>query len=747
MKEYWAHTDGTHKQELKEHLENVSKLASQYATKFDAKHMGSVLGLLHDIGKYSNAFQQRLIKQTHIVDHSTAGAQVASQKYKCGLPISYCIAGHHGGLSDWIDENDNSGLYFRLEKSIPPYDAYDSEINFPVNLDLPLNMKAILKHRNSFFGYTVFIRMLFSCLIDADWEDTRKFYQGSTENTYPSLNTLQKKLKKYLDTLSTLQKNKINETRNQILQSAISAGTKRRGLFTFTVPTGGGKTLSSLAFALRHALHHNLDRIIYVIPFISITEQTAKIFQDILGNDSILEHHSSFQSINDEFYSGKDNLKLMKQRWDAPIIVTTAVQFFESLFSNRPSQCRKLHNIINSVVILDEAQTLPTHLLRPTVNMLEILTEYFGVTILLCTATQPALLESQNFKNGLKNVIEIIKNPMELASKMKRTKIISIGKIDYQQLVERLVHGVNHFAEIPNNTDGKSLNTHNQVLCIVNTRKHAYDLFCAVKTKLPNDVESIYHLSALMCSKHRKKILDEIRQDLKNSKDCIVISTSLVEAGVDLDFKTVYREINGLESIAQAAGRCNREGKYDVGFVYVFEIDKLHPHIQRLVSSSRDLLLNSSDPLSPDSLTKYFKKAYSSQEIGIDDLDKKQILDKTDHKRNSAALCFKTIAREYHIIDPMISIIIPYDNSAKLLLDKLLHAEKLGNIPIQLQSYTVQVHYSIHNKLMIHGAISAVASEQFGEQFWRLDNEELYDNKVGLMSTDPTWRDVEANLS
>ena len=747
MKKYWAHTDDTHKQELKEHLENVSKLASQHATKFDAKHMGHILGLLHDIGKYSNAFQQRLVKQTHIVDHSTAGAQTASQKYKCGLPISYCIAGHHGGLSDWVDENDSTGLCFRLEKSIPPYDAYESEIDFPANLDLPPNMATILKHRNSFFGYTVFIRMLFSCLIDADWEDTRKFYQGPIENTYTNLTTLQRKLDKYLNTLSTPQKNEINKIRNKILQSAISAGTKRRGLFTFTVPTGGGKTLSSLAFALRHALHHNLDRVIYVIPFISITEQTAKIFRDVLGNDSVLEHHSSFQPINNEFDSGKDKLKLMRQRWDAPIIVTTAVQFFESLFSNKPAQCRKLHNIINSVVILDEAQTLPTHLLRPTVNMLEILTEYFGVTILLCTATQPALLESQNFKNGLKNVIEIIKDPIELASEMKRTKIISIGKIDYQQLVERLVHGINHYAEIPNITNDQSLNTHNQVLCIVNTRKHAYDLFCAVKTKIPNDIESVYHLSALMCPKHRQKVLDEIRQNLKNSKDCIVISTSLVEAGVDLDFKTVYREINGLESIAQAAGRCNREGKYDVGFVYVFEIDKLHPSIQRLVSSSRDLLLNSSDPLSPDSLTKYFKKAYSSQEIGIDDLDRKQILDKTDHKHNSTALCFKTIAREYRIIDPMISIIIPYDDNAKLLLEKLRHIEKLGNIPIQLQSYTVQVHHSIHKTLMIHGAISAVASERFGEQFWRLDNEELYDNKVGLMSTDPAWRDVEANLS
>ena len=410
-------------------------------------------------------------------------------------------------------------------------------------------------------------------IIDADWDDTRlhsdKYNTESNANDHINfdLHTIRDKFQcehnTSIDTDASRCSN--NHMKVLIIHKLFNRSRKeRQGIFTLTVPTGGGKTLASLAFALEHALTHDMERIIYVVPFTSITEQISDVFRDVVKDDSVLEHHSAFDSSKMSDV-GLNKLKLAWEKWNYPIVVTTAVQFFESLFSNKPKKCRKLHNIVNSVVILDEAQSIPLEMLRPCMAMLNTLSKCFNVTIVLCTATQPALGKSDEFKDGFDDVCEIIPDPSKMALDMKRTRIVDLGDVDDDVLVGRLVGNKEFFDHNDDEIDN-ILKKHKQVLCIVNTRKRAKFLYERINT--PNNA---YHLSALMCPKHRSKKLKDIKNMLRADKSCIVISTSLIEAGVDIDFDVVYREINGLESIAQAAGRCNREGLRKISDVYIFK--------------------------------------------------------------------------------------------------------------------------------------------------------------------------------
>ena len=514
---------------------------------------GHAVGLLHDLGKYTQAFQNRLTGGRNRVDHSTAGAQVAIERYgpSIGKMLAFCIAGHHAGLANGVNGGRTSALEDRLRATapiIPPLDPiWENEIALPARLSPP----TIKPRDKDTLGFCAafFVRMMFSALVDADYLDTGAWYAEqdgapSPRGEHPEIEELSSRLNASLDVLADRSiASEVNGLRREVLTHARARAAELPGLFTLTVPTGGGKTLTSLAFALEHAVRHGLERIIYVIPYMSIIEQTAAVFRDALRSgdadaaDFVVEHHSTFDEDRIGKREAKEKLRLAMENWDAPIIVTTAVQFFESLFANRPSRCRKLHNIANSVIILDEAQTLPLKFLRPCVTVLDELARNWRTSVVLCTARQPALAASDGFAGGFENVRELAPEPRRLHEALKRTRIVHQGTMDDVRLAGRL-------RDAP------------QVLCIVNTRRHARELYESL-----GDVEGAFHLTTLMCAHHRRERLEAVRRRLKAGEPVRLIATSLVEAGVDLDFPTVWRAEAGLESIIQAAGRCNREGR------------------------------------------------------------------------------------------------------------------------------------------------------------------------------------------
>ena len=553
-------SSGYRSQKLMDHLLGVSDLAKEFANEFGNGDWASLAGFWHDLGKYQTDFQNyiRTVSGYEIiedsdspkrVDHSTAGAIYADQQLpkNLSLVLAYIIAGHHSGLPDYESaEHPRASLKERLfhkeflEKTLasePP-----SEV-----------LKCIVPQTrpNPSGDFSLWVRMLFSCVVDADCLDSERFSEIEKHDQRKSLSSitisdLKTIFTKYMNDFSSfIKESDVNNIRQSVLKQAIEKAKLPSGIFTFTVPTGGGKTLSSMAFALNHAELHKKKRIIYVIPYTSIIEQTADVYRRIFG-ETVVEHHSNLDPEKESQVS-----KLATENWDAPIIVTTAVQFFESLFSARTSQARKLHNIVNSVVILDEAQLLPLKYLKPIIHYLQNLSDNYGVTLVLCTATQPALNEFETPEmtfHGLKSTTEIIDSVDSLFQSLKR---ISVSIPDNLQ------------QEVSWNDLAERLDEHMQVLCVVNSRGDCRKLF----KLMPKDT---LHLSALMCGEHRSQVISKIKEKLAKGEEIRVISTQLVEAGVDIDFPVVYRAMAGLDSLAQAAGRCNREGKLDKGEFYVF---------------------------------------------------------------------------------------------------------------------------------------------------------------------------------
>ncbi|HII79853.1 MAG TPA: CRISPR-associated endonuclease Cas3'', partial [Methanosarcina sp.] len=462
---YYAHStdkqDKSDWQPLKDHLENVADIASGFSREFSAEQFGYASGLLHDIGKYSPEFQKRLDGTNIRVDHSTAGAKEVRIIYGPfqSRILEYIITGHHGGLLNYGSKE--CGLEERLLRPfLPDYSAYKSEILVP---DLNKVRPSLTPVNNKMgFAISFYTRMLFSCLVDADFLDTERFLspdKSSLRGQYEPFNELFTKFDIYMKTkLSTAEVKSINRYRREIYEQCIEKAELPPQMFSLTVPTGGGKTLSSMAFALNHLKKHNLNRILYVIPYTSIIEQNADVFREIFGTQNVLEHHSNYDPKNEKSENTdttQEKLKLSSENWDIPIVVTTNVQFFESLFSNRVSRCRKLHNLAKSVIILDEAQMLPTGFLKPCLAALSELVVNYGSTVVICTATQPNL-------NGLLdesvNPIEIIRSPHELYEVFRRVHVADLGDISDSDLSARL-------------------NKHKQVLCIVNMRKHAQNLY------------------------------------------------------------------------------------------------------------------------------------------------------------------------------------------------------------------------------------------------------------------------------
>lgn len=750
---YFAHSghqpDKSDWQTLQDHLQVVADIAKHNARYFGAEELAYLAGLLHDLGKYTPEFQARLEGSPNKVDHATAGAKIAAEILPdklFGWPfykfLAYAIAGHHAGLANGVNEGEGrSTLETRLKqafgKDVCQLDdkAWRSELKLPEASQVVPNIQQHPDEMARGFQYAFLIRMIFSCLVDADFVDTDKFYKQLEHKpwlrgNYPNLIELKQVFDAYLaDKTANSKATKVNQLRQEILSTARERAQLSPGLFTLTVPTGGGKTFSSMAFALDHALANEMRRVIYVIPFTSIIEQNAKVFRDAfgdLGESSVLEHHSNFDDRHIKNEETQDKLKLAMENWDMPIIVTTAVQFFESLFADRPSRCRKLHNISGSVIILDEAQTLPLKFLKPVMAVIDELARNYGCSVVLCTATQPALC-APDFDKGFENVREIAPNPKRLFEELSLVSVSHLGEVTDNELLERI-------------------QANDQILTIVNNRRHAQSLFKSLKEK---KVEGVFHLTTLMCAAHRIQVLNIIRDRLKNNQACRVISTSLIEAGVDVDFPCVMRAEAGLDSIAQAAGRCNRERikTKEESHVWVFKSPdwNMPPELDGLAAGMRSVFRRGYDNLlGQEAIREYFSEVYWRKG---DELDQKRLMKMHQDHAPKMIFPFQTIAKEFRMIESFIKpIFVPFDEEAEALLAQLKTTDEVGKVLRKLQPYIVQIPQKGFEVLQLAGAIQTVAPHRFEDQFWQLINQDIYDSEFGISWNDPTFIKAESSV-
>lgn len=660
--------------DLVEHLQCVANLASEFAAKFGASDLAYWAGLWHDIGKVHPGFQQYLHdceahpgKQRRGPDHKRAGALVAAKKHEL---LSFLIAGHHGGLPGRAD------LKSWLKEKIQPAQEAIQRIRSHLPKVEPQTVLPSPTHLTSELTTEFFVRMLFSTLVDADFLDTERHFNTEKADKRGNTTTLAELWNRFTSNQQRLtgkKTDRVNRVRHEVYDACVSAAALPQGFFRLTVPTGGGKTRSGMAFALNHALTRELDRVIVAIPYTSIIEQTADEYRKIFGNEAIVEHHSAVsvrEEVSDPVSLNDVWSRLAAENWDAPIIVTTTVQLFESLFERKTTACRKLHNIARSVLILDEVQTLPTHVLEPILDVLRQLVAHYGVTVVLCTATQPALDDSPYLK-GLPNIQEIIPNPERLFAELKRVTY------EWAKTGERW----------PWERVAEEMRTNSQALAIINTKSDAIALLEALQ-----DPEAL-HLSTLLCGTHRRSVLSEVRRRLADGLSCRVVSTQVVEAGVDFDFPLVLRALGPLDRIVQAAGRCNREGKLTVGRVVVFEPSegKLPPgEYKTAATTSRNLLLRPDfDFDNPEAYQMYFRSLYQVVETDSKNI---QALRKTFE--------YPEVAARFQMInDDTTSVVVRYrgQDGTEYEVDRLLSyiQPQEGKLPRwllrQLQPYLVNV--------------------------------------------------------
>lgn len=740
-------------QTLKEHLGKVAELTRYFASSFGALITGKLLGLLHDIGKNTKEAQHRL-EGGRRVDHATAGARYLLEEWTKGdsssregralaYLLGYALVGHHGGMPDYgASAAEEGSLLQRLSDQrcselpdwrkgplpeLPPFSSIAREL-------LPLMSN--VQGKFDAFSCSMLIRMLYSCLVDADFLDTERFCAPDRHRmrvTWPSVEVLEERLEHSLRERGFLSQKvilpeelhcsaedekkqkgvRINLARQYILQCCREAAQNKPGVFELTVPTGGGKTLSSLAFALSHARKHGMKRVIFVVPYTSIIEQNAQEYRKVLGEDAVLEHHSNYVHTKDgevdEDSTEALQFRLSAENWDATVIVTTAVQFFESLFAHGPAQCRKLHNIVGSVVILDEVQQIPVPFVKPCVSALKVLAWQYHVSIVLCTATQPALYASPLLPEGftkdeVRSLIPLESSPF-LFSIFQRTRLSVIGECSDEELVQRL-------------------NGEKQVLCIVNSRRYARELFMLLKEDDAN-----FHLSARMTPAHRSRVLAKIRSCLEAGQNCRVVSTSLVECGVDISFPVVFRERNGLDVLAQAAGRCNRHGEQDTGQVFVFDSDK--PLARRAAELARrrtafdSVADRQGDLFSPSCIDAYFRALY-----GASSLDEKNILQtmKRENGQTFGAFQFASIDRAFRFIEEQTTLVVIDNEDAENILRELRQSVVASpDLLRRLQRYSVQVYGGELKELQKTGRI-----ELWHDCIPILSGGVGYDEKLGL---------------
>lgn len=729
---------------LADHLTAVRDAAAARGDVFGVAALAGMAGLLHDLGKASPEFQAYIRGNANRGgDHSSAGAVLVQKLWPRLAPfIAPVIAGHHAGLADGRELADRLRRWSQS--------AGDAEIGRDILPALP-DMAALSPTRRfrpspaKGFETQFLIRMLFSCLVDADSAETERFMVTARGAPLPPrvdappLADLRNRLDAFLAELSgDAPDTVVNRLRAEILVHARSKAALEPGLFTLTVPTGGGKTLASLAFALDHAVRHGLRRIIYVIPYTSIIDQTADQFRRALGApEAVLEHHASFDwdrgFLSDD--SGGDSLTALRraaENWDAPIIVTTAVQFFESLFANRRSRCRKLQAIPDSVVVLDEVQTLPVKLIGPCLAALQELAVNYRVSPVLCTATQPALRVQDGMKNGLDidDARELAPDPARLYGALKRVGVERLdGPVADETIVARM-------QEIEGG----------QMLVIVNTRAHARALYEAIR-----GLDGACHLTTLMCPRHRRAVLAEIRSRLKSGLPVRLVATSLIEAGVDVDFPEVWRAATGLDAIAQAAGRGNREGKHSLGRVVVFEPATVKPggDIALRWGAAQSVFRAGHDPLGLEAVSAYFQELYwrkgeealdgAMLTLNGDEANKQRgILTAIAASESSKAFPFAAVANGFRMIDEAMEPVVvpwrsgPQDDHAERLLARIAAAERPARDDLRrLQSYLVPIPDGWRREWLAAGVLVPVHGA-LRDVMLRFETLAFYDPQAGL---------------
>jgi CRISPR-associated endonuclease/helicase Cas3 len=716
-----------------EHLREVAAMAGRFAGAFALPVHGRLAGIWHDLGKYSAEFQDRiragsdasLETLTGRVDHSTFGARHAHRTLgRPGWLLAYCIAGHHAGLADAIASGHGaSALEKRLSKAdVPPVPAPPDSVESPPQSILRSAVAEVERLVAEFrslsfdedearraFQVAFVTRMVFSALVDADSLCTEQFCSPdrATERSSADmpLQDLATRLRAHVDPICRTDTD-VNRARAEVLDACRAKAQKPPGVFSLTVPTGGGKTLSSLSFALEHSAVHGLRRVIYAIPFTSIIEQNAAVIRNALerqGERVVLEHHSNLAPDRETRWSSR-----AAENWDAAVVVTTNVQLFDSLFASSRSRCRRLHRLAQSVIVLDEAQSLPVHVLAPCLAALRELARNYGCTVVLCTATQPAIERRSDFAIGLEGVHEIIDDVPALFAALRRTRVELVGTRSDEDLVDRLVE-------------------ERQALCIVNTRAHAAELFGALRERR---ADGLFHLSALMCASHRSQVLARVLAARESGGPCVLISSQVIEAGVDVDFPVVLRAMAGIDSIAQAAGRCNREGKLDSGTVEVFETDRRASHaVAGAASDAREILPDHvRDPLSPAAVEAYFALHYWQRS---QDWDKRDVLRcfrmSVKHPFHAD---FRDAASRFRMIeDVQVPVLVPH-GEGRGLIDELCRTERPDrDLLRRLQRYIVGVYERDRDAMLERQVIFD------HEGIFVLANSDAYDAEVGLLPT------------
>lgn len=706
---------------LHAHLEGTALKASAFAERWGGGGLAFLAGLWHDLGKYAPDWQQFLAEAGQEApvlgeeqagelprgrrrgpDHSTAGAIHAKEALGGGpaaLALQFAIAAHHAGLSDYEDLRNRVTHDAKRDRYLasareapaavlePQTEAVTPEF---ITTSAPNNNAARRR-------FETFIRMSFSALVDADHLDTEQFFLGGPgveENTlgrrrrWKGIDQYVSPLEEHLAALmARAEPSCVNQARREVLGWCREAAQDRQGVFTLTVPTGGGKTLASLMFALLHARHHGLDRVIIALPFLSILDQTAdvlrRVFEPALGAPALLEHHSNIRPEHDTMLN-----RLATENWDAPVIVTTQVQFFESLFGAHPRECRKLHNLAKSVVVLDEVQTLPVGLLSPIIDQLQELVSHYGSSLLLTTATQPALHARQlgaTLFNGFAPVPREIVPTAEtdaLFDILRRVRVewpVSEAAVEWKDLAERLVQ-------------------HEQVLAVVHRREDAAVLWQLVESLAPG---AALHLSALMCPAHRRHVLQRIEQLLGAGQACRVIATQLVEAGVDVDFPVVYRALGGLESLAQAAGRCNREGRKPFGRFIVF-IPPSEPPPSLIHHRDIARVMLAADPaldlMHPATFRSYFDRLYGHRSTDVHNI-----------QRLRKDLKFASVAQEFRMIDDSgTTVFVPYGDAARRAIEDVRARGPSREGFRTIQPFGVSLYPKALRDMMVTGRIEIV---------------------------------------
>lgn len=700
---YIAHkTEDNREQPLIDHLKGTAELCRSFAID-DLKDYAYFCGLIHDIGKYSNAFQERIRGKNIKVEHALSGAQEIAKlpMQMWNFMLEYCIAGHHSGLPDGgtkADSADMATLHGILKRRAEDYFSYKNE----VHTEIPDNHieKILKKCRNCeelIEVYAFLTRYIYSCLTDADFIDTEHFVCPYTDRMVTGdFRKAYERVCAFIDGFKA--ETILQKSRGDIQKQVYKSMDDDSDIYTINMPTGSGKTLCSIRAALEMAIEKDKKRIIYVIPYVSIIEQTAEIFNDIFGDVlPVIQHQSNFdfdREDQDENALASEKIKKACENWDAPLIVTTNIQFFESLYNYRSSRLRKLHNLSNSIVIFDEVHMLPSEYIQPCIKAIGYITKFIGSKALLMSATMPDYSKFINEYTSDCKVTDAVpdKSLFRLFSKCTYNYI---GRVDLPYIYER------------SQEYGSSL-------IIVNRRKTARELYNLCSGKK-------YHLSTYMTPQHRSEVISSIRQDLKTGEKLTVISTSLIEAGVDLDFETVFRENAGIDNIIQSGGRCNREGKRKNGDVFVFETDDCVNDIRANIT--RSLFEEYDDITSDKCIQEYYKRIFKVSEHQI---NKNTIVNIMGNNIRPDAIPFREYAQSFKFIDnEIVGIVIPNEENQKLI-DEL----KTGSFSVKrkLQQYCASVRFYEFEEMVKLGLI-----DRFDCGVYVLNNTDYYSKETGLM--------------